>query len=289
MSEALPRGVLIGAWGALVLVIGAEARKRRPSTRSRRDLLSLAGLALEAAGFAVLFAGRGNAVSEGLPPLVATAVVAAAGVTLGTSVLLVQRSLAELGAQWRVVATVAAGDRLVTTGPYAIVRHPVYTAMLGMLLGSGVLLAAPPIILAAGALYVAGTLFRIRCEERLLRAEFGDSYATYASEVPALFPRWRRAPLAAVAGVLAAGLAPGAGAAEPPAPGPEPIATFSVVGYDPATGELGVAVQSKFFAMDSVVPWAKAGVGAIATQAFGNTTFGPNTLDSFAVRADQVA
>jgi uncharacterized Ntn-hydrolase superfamily protein len=58
----------------------------------------------------------------------------------------------------------------------------------------------------------------------------------------------------------------------------EPIATFSIVGYDPATGDLGVAVQSKFFAVGSVVPWAKAGVGAIASQAFGNTTFGPRGL-----------
>ncbi|MFN8177517.1 MAG: DUF1028 domain-containing protein [bacterium] len=58
----------------------------------------------------------------------------------------------------------------------------------------------------------------------------------------------------------------------------EPIATFSIVGYDPQTKELGVAVQSRFFAVGSVVPWAKAGVGAIATQAFGNTTFGPKGL-----------
>lgn len=59
---------------------------------------------------------------------------------------------------------------------------------------------------------------------------------------------------------------------------PERIATFSVVGFDPNTGDLGVAVQSKFFAVGSVVPWAEAGVGAVATQAFGNTTFGPRGL-----------
>jgi uncharacterized Ntn-hydrolase superfamily protein len=58
----------------------------------------------------------------------------------------------------------------------------------------------------------------------------------------------------------------------------EPIATFSIVGFDPVTGDLGVAVQSKFFAVGSVVPYAKAGVGAIASQAFGNTTFGPRGL-----------
>jgi len=60
-----------------------------------------------------------------------------------------------------------------------------------------------------------------------------------------------------------------------PARAANPVATFSIVGCDPEAGELGIAVQSKFFAVGSVVPWAKAGVGAIATQAFANTTFGP--------------
>jgi uncharacterized Ntn-hydrolase superfamily protein len=58
----------------------------------------------------------------------------------------------------------------------------------------------------------------------------------------------------------------------------DPIATFSIVGFDPETGDLGVAVQSKFFAVGAVVPYAKAGVGAIASQAYGNTTYGPKGL-----------
>ncbi len=57
------------------------------------------------------------------------------------------------------------------------------------------------------------------------------------------------------------------------------ISTYSIVAYDPEAGDLGVAVQSKFFAVGSVVPWAKAGVGAIASQAYGNPTFGPEGLD----------
>jgi uncharacterized Ntn-hydrolase superfamily protein len=54
--------------------------------------------------------------------------------------------------------------------------------------------------------------------------------------------------------------------------------TFSIVAADPATGEVGVAVQSKYFAVGSVVPWAKAGVGAVATQAAGVAAYGPRTL-----------
>jgi len=56
------------------------------------------------------------------------------------------------------------------------------------------------------------------------------------------------------------------------------VATFSVVGFDPATGDLGVAVQSKFFGVGSVVPWAKAGVGAVATQSRANVNYGSEGL-----------
>ncbi len=59
----------------------------------------------------------------------------------------------------------------------------------------------------------------------------------------------------------------------------KPISTFSIVGYDPNNGDLGIAVQSKFFAVGAVVPWAEAGVGAIATQSWANTTFGPRGLE----------
>jgi len=57
------------------------------------------------------------------------------------------------------------------------------------------------------------------------------------------------------------------------------VATFSIVGHDPATGELGVAVASRFFTVGNVVPWAKAGVGAVATQAYANTSFGWRGLE----------
>jgi uncharacterized Ntn-hydrolase superfamily protein len=57
-----------------------------------------------------------------------------------------------------------------------------------------------------------------------------------------------------------------------------PVHTFSIVAFDPDTGEVGVAVQSKFFGVGSVVPWAKAKVGAIATQASANITYGPEGL-----------
>ncbi|MBE3558314.1 MAG: DUF1028 domain-containing protein [Ktedonobacteraceae bacterium] len=58
--------------------------------------------------------------------------------------------------------------------------------------------------------------------------------------------------------------------------------TFSIVARDPEREEWGIAVQSKFLAVGAVVPWARAGVGAIATQAWANTSFGPRGLELLA-------
>ncbi|GAO75326.1 DUF1028 domain-containing protein [Meiothermus ruber] len=55
----------------------------------------------------------------------------------------------------------------------------------------------------------------------------------------------------------------------------QPVHTFSLVARDPDTGDLGIAVASKFLAVGFVVPWAKAGVGALATQSYVNPSFGP--------------
>ena len=76
-----------------------------------------------------------------------------------------------------------------------------------------------------------------------------------------------------------------AAAADPVAgevPGDAEINTFSIVAYDPEAQEWGVAVASKYLAVGSAVPWAKAKIGAVATQASVNVTLGPNGLDLLA-------
>src|SRR5262245_27683599 len=63
-------------------------------------------------------------------------------------------------------------------------------------------------------------------------------------------------------------------------PLPEPtVSTFSIVAIDPANGDLGIAVASRYFSVGSVVPWALAGVGAVATQANVNVGYGPQGID----------
>src|SRR5258708_13323217 len=62
----------------------------------------------------------------------------------------------------------------------------------------------------------------------------------------------------------------------------EVLMTFSIVARDIQTNELGIAVQSKFLAVGAVVPWARAGTGAIATQSWANTSYGPRGLELLA-------
>jgi len=66
--------------------------------------------------------------------------------------------------------------------------------------------------------------------------------------------------------------------------------TFSIVACDPEKQEWGIAVQSKFLAVGSAVPWARAGVGAVATQSWANTSYGPRGLDMMekGISADEV-
>lgn len=71
---------------------------------------------------------------------------------------------------------------------------------------------------------------------------------------------------------------PGNATAQEPKP-KRPVATYSIVARDPATGEMGVAVQSHWFSVGAIVPWAEAGVGAVATQSFVEPSYGTLGLE----------
>ena len=96
-----------------------------------------------------------------------------------------------LGKQWSYEARLIEGHRLVVAGPYSHVRHPIYTAMLGMMIATGVAFSVWWALLAALVLYAAGTAIRVRAEERLLQEAFGEDFEAYRRYVPAVIPRWR--------------------------------------------------------------------------------------------------
>jgi protein-S-isoprenylcysteine O-methyltransferase Ste14 len=93
-----------------------------------------------------------------------------------------------LGRQWRFDASLNADHELVRSGAYSIVRHPIYTSMLCLLLGTGFLITPLPILILSTLLFIVGTEIRVRIEDSLLASRFGDQFLTYQRGVSAYIP-----------------------------------------------------------------------------------------------------
>lgn len=176
-------------WAAIfiraAITVSAQAGRERG-----RDPSSVAGFILQGVGFAIAGTARRQPFTDIAPlalPLEWLLALVAAILAIASAAL-VAFAVRALGKQWSLTARVLAEHTLVTGGPYRLVRNPIYTGMLGMLVAS--ILAASqwwaliPALIAFGA----GTSIRVRAEERLLREAFGCQYDEYARRVPALIP-----------------------------------------------------------------------------------------------------
>jgi protein-S-isoprenylcysteine O-methyltransferase Ste14 len=99
----------------------------------------------------------------------------------------------KLGKMWASVAVVKEAHRLCTEGPYRITRHPIYTGIIGMVLGSALSTGAGVLFLGFLGILIL-FLIRIRIEERLMVQTFGEQYLEYKKRVPRLIPglKWRK-------------------------------------------------------------------------------------------------
>jgi protein-S-isoprenylcysteine O-methyltransferase Ste14 len=151
-------------------------------------------IVLQGAGFAIVWWWHGRPPIPVMPAshLAQWAIALAAIVLAFASVLFAVAAIRTLGKQWSLVARVVEGHLLVRSGPYRFVRHPIYLAMMGLLVATGIAFGTLLGIGLAVVVYLSGTWLRVRFEERLLLAKFGDSYAQYVQEVPAILPTpWR--------------------------------------------------------------------------------------------------
>jgi protein-S-isoprenylcysteine O-methyltransferase Ste14 len=206
MALVTPRpfalGMLMLSWGVLaMLLVRARLRARRgdgdaAGTTRRRDLASWGGIVLQGVGFGLAWGARrppGSALLPGVSgPAIEWTLAALVVVLAVASTAFAGWALRTLDKQWSLTARVRADHALVTHGPFAYVRHPIYTALLGLLVATGLALADWRALLLAVAVYVAGTLWRASLEERLLRGMFGAAYDAYAARVPRLLPALRR-------------------------------------------------------------------------------------------------
>lgn len=166
-------------------------RKTPPRDKAvRRERVSYLGIVIQGLGYAAIWMLERPRFSPivplpgalaYLPPLLAAA-LSISGVWMSMS------ALRTLGREWSLEARLVEGHRLVIEGPYRLVRHPIYSAMLGKLIATGIVVSHWIGLLAGVVLLSIGTAIRVASEEKLLRAQFGAEYEAYARRVPGIVP-----------------------------------------------------------------------------------------------------
>jgi protein-S-isoprenylcysteine O-methyltransferase Ste14 len=179
------------SWFVFAAAFALFLRKKAPSAPdSKRERTSIAGIALQGVSYAVVWTFRRppftSIISSRKTVEIATALLTTA-LAIG-SVWFVSAAVRTLGKQWSLAARVLEGHKLITEGPYNVVRNPIYTGMFGMLLATGLAISHWIGLLIAIVVFAAGTAIRVRSEEKLLREAFGAEFEAYARKVPAVVP-----------------------------------------------------------------------------------------------------
>lgn len=188
MTHGLWSAVIPALWGIwlvywIVSALGAKATAREEPLASRLShvLPLMLGGALLGTPHILGAWGEQPFLPETLTWLWTGVTLTAAG--LGFSML----ARAWLGRNWSSMVTLKQDHELIRNGPYALVRHPIYTGLLLALLGTAITIGKWRALVGL-VLLVAAVVRKLTIEERLMAEQFGDAYARYRSEVPALIP-----------------------------------------------------------------------------------------------------
>ncbi len=174
---------VVGCWAALF--VHTIFRRRAPQAREmKRDRRWTTGFCLQIAAIGLVWALRRPADGE-------VALGASAAVLATVSLWMMLAAQRELGKQFAYRARLVEGHKLITTGPYRLVRNPIYTGLYGLTLATALVHSRWIAIPLATTLYAAGTAIRVKAEERLLRDAFGAEFEAYARRTPAVIPGTR--------------------------------------------------------------------------------------------------
>jgi protein-S-isoprenylcysteine O-methyltransferase Ste14 len=180
-----PQFALMAIWLGFGLAFSMRARSAgRSAAPTKRSPLALFGIVLQGVGFALAGSGAGRRSAAPVPTELA---IAGLGLGLGAAAL-ARVAVRHLGEQWALQARLIEGHQLVTSGPYAYVRHPIYAAMLGMLVATGLLTGALVPLAIGLAPLLMGTWIRTHREEALLRGQFGEAFEAYRRRAGWLLP-----------------------------------------------------------------------------------------------------
>jgi len=156
--------------------------KRNPAPGAKLDRRARWGVLLEALAYSMLW--WGNFWTRSPQPW--RTAISIFFFLLGG--LLSWTSARALGRQWRVDAGLNPDHQLVRSGAYRVVRHPIYTSMFCVLLGTGFMITPLPIFLVSILVFIVGTEIRVRIEDTLLASRFGDEFRNYQRAVSAYIP-----------------------------------------------------------------------------------------------------
>lgn len=185
-ANPVASGAVLLCWMSFGVVMLRSRMAAREKSAAKRDFRSVFGIALQGVGIALAWAGPfrfGWPVSRA--DLIAAILPAA--IALG-SVSLFAWSTQTMGANWSLLARTREDHSLVQTGPFALVRNPIYVALFGMMCALATALGHAANLILAIPLYLIGTLMRVSIEERLLREMFGQAFDDYARRVKCFIP-----------------------------------------------------------------------------------------------------
>lgn len=181
---------LVAIWtgfAAFVVLLLVAAGRRGKKSGERRAGRSWLGVAIQAIGFVVVGYGpiRVALASDSALAIAQAAVVVTLMVLCVGLFLTASRAM---GRNWSIVARTRSDHELVTEGPFAWVRHPIYTGLFAYLLAMAIAFGHWRGLILGVPLYWIGTMLRVFQEERLLRAQFGSAYDAYARRVKRFVP-----------------------------------------------------------------------------------------------------
>lgn len=171
--------------GALLI---ARLRKDAPGeTGAKRDRGSIIGVAVQTFGIFAVGVGTIHVALSPTSPL-AVGEAAAVALLMAGAIGLFFAASRTMGSNWSIVARTRPDHDLVTSGPFAHVRHPIYVALFLFMVAMAVAYGHYWGLVPGVPLYIVGTIIRVRIEERMLRAQFGTAYDAYAARVKRFVP-----------------------------------------------------------------------------------------------------
>lgn len=184
--------VVMVSWFVFAAVFLAFLTSQKPPSApdSKREPKSIVGIILQGVSYGLVWSVHRQPFTP-IVPIGKFFEIASAVLTMVLaigSVSFASAAVRTLGRQWSLTARVLEGHKLITQGPYSVVRNPIYTGMLGMLLATGLAISHWIGLLTGVIIFVIGTAVRTHSEEKLLREAFGEEFETYARKVPAVVP-----------------------------------------------------------------------------------------------------